>query len=673
MPRKLATFVSSVIAFALAYAAIAQTPAARDASPRASQSATKPSANGKSAAAKSAAASRARRETREAVAALREVAEAARSFDDLYESVRTQSDAADALWPFDEQTARAALRRAWEAVTAPGIGEKVRGLVPSENPSDGVGDELTAMRRIVIEAAAKHDRRLAEIFLREFERILASEQDGTRQPEQAADTDTPRRGERDLSVAGWQRLFIARRLVADGEFKRAAEVAAPLLAEGASPPLVDFILNLRAHDAREADALYMRLLERTRADAGADANDVLLLSSPVVSPGLRAFVSGGDLSLTQYARTFDSPFPAEVRRAFFNMAATTLLRPTAASRAGGSDATALYFAIGRLLPFFERDAPQYAPTLHARFAALAADLGEASREGLKSGMDTLSLSSKNPSDPLDSLLARLSSELPGAKDAAARDRLRLEVVMSAARRSLWDRARSVASEIEDAAIQRDARLVITTRQVMSISQAYGDDETDDTERAASFVRAADVPPEARAAGFAQASELAARRGKRARADELLAEAVAYAGQAEQGEQRVTALALVALSAMRADAARAWEILRALVREADETDDLPFEALTFSFTLSATNTSSETFLNAPGVQLSFSVPDRPVSLSDLFASAARLDSSRAMAEARSLKDEITRAGAMLAAARATLEKSSRGKVEGARQVLQRGGK
>jgi hypothetical protein len=200
---------------------------------------------------------------------------------------------------------------------------------------------------------------------------------------------------------------------------------------------------------------------------------------------------------------------------------------------------------------------------------------------------------------------------------------------------------------------------------MSISQAYGDSEEDDAERAAAFVRAADVPPEVRAVGFAQAAELAARRGKRERAAELFTEAAAYAEQAERGEQRVTALTLVALSAMRAGAGRAWEILPMLVREADEADDLPFEALSFSFALSATENSSEAFLNLTSGNLSFSVPDSPASLLDALAAAARLDPSRALAEARSFKDETIRAGAMLAAARATLEKGSRSKAQGAR--------
>src|SRR5205085_2521085 len=111
--------------------------------------------------------------------------------------------------------------------------------------------------------------------------------------------------------------------------------------------------------------------------------------------------------------------------------------------------------------------------------------------------------------------------------------------------------------------RRAARLAIAIFQVMDTARAYADDEPDAFERAADFVRAADVPPEVRAAGLAQASELAARRGRSARADELLAEAAGNAAQAERGEQRVAALALVTLSATRSGRGRGAraEVLR----------------------------------------------------------------------------------------------------------------
>jgi hypothetical protein len=637
-------------------------------------------------------AARRRREVREASAALREVAEAARSFEDLYENVRTQSEAADALWPYDEQTARAVLRRAWEAANAPGAEDHVQGFGTSADPREDARDALTTTRGLVVKTALKHDARMADAFMREFERTLAERATATRQnaptstpegkpptaqdgerntspaderPADSAGSNTPPRRERTLSPAAWQRLFIARQLVEEGDFKHAADAVAPLAGEGASLPLLKFILDLRAHDARLADALYLRLLGATRADAGADANDVLLLSTPVVSPALLVSVnpdgSAAFVTLSYQndeARRAASTLPAEARLAFFDTAASVLLRPRAARSGGGSgvrpgdETAALYFAAGRLLPFFEREAAQFAPALHARLAALASELEAGARDALAAKMDVSSLAPRNPVDPLAFALEAVAH----ASDAAGRDFARLVVVSQAARFELWERARAATEQIEDGEARRVGRLVIAIRQVAATARAFADDENDAAEgatdfvRAADFVHAADVPPEVRAVGLAQAAELAARRGRRERAGELLAEAAAYAALVLRGEQRATTLALVTLSAARAGGVRVWELLPALVRSADEADELRFGAMRLEFSL-----------GTPDGKFALNVPDAPVSLPEVFAATARLDASRTLKEARSFKDEELRAATLLAAARATLEKNGRAPV------------
>ncbi|PYT05158.1 MAG: hypothetical protein DMF65_00830, partial [Acidobacteria bacterium] len=184
-------------------------------------------------------------------------------------------------------------------------------------------------------------------------------------------------------------------------------------------------------------------------------------------------------------------------------------------------------------------------------------------------------------------------------------------------------------------------------------------------------RAADVPQCVRAAGLAQAAELAARHGKRERADALLREAQGLAAQAERGEERATALALVTLSAIRAEAPCVWELMTALASAADEADDLPYGALSFDFDLSNPG-EVFSFLDPSTAGLSFNAPEPPVSLPDLFAAAARLDALRTLAQARALKDDVLRADATLAAAHAALEKRAVARGGGA-ELLRRGGK
>ncbi len=456
-----------------------------------------------------------------------------------------------------------------------------------------------------------------------------------------------------MSRAGWQRLIIATQLLEEGEYKSAAAVAAPLVNEGPTHPLLSFINQLRAHAAPEADALYLRLLERTRADAGASANDVLLLSAPIVSPELRAQVGrDGSVNFSPVSRGRNedegrvaAPLAPEVRRAFFNTAAAVLLRPRAGGEKRG-DESALYFAIVRLLPHFEREAAAHAAALHARLAALAAEIEDARRGALDSKAGVSSLTPKNSVDPL----ARLQDIVAHSLDDNERDEHRFALVSHAARLKLWDRARGVASEIKDAETQRNARRSIAIHQVMDTLQAFADDERDTSEQAADFARAADVPTEVRAVGLAQAAELAARRGRRARAAELLGEAGTYAEQAEKaGGFRMMALALVTLSAARADEGRAWELLPTLVRAMNEEDEFPFAALTFQFVFKHL-----------GRGVVFLVPpDDRFDSREVFAAAARLDLARTLTEARALEDEVLRAHMLLASARATLEKQNAG--------------
>jgi hypothetical protein len=584
---------------------------------------------------------------RDAIAAILETADAARTLEDHYYRVAVQADAADALWPFDERAARSILRRAWETTIAPGALVAFR--FQGEDDTDARDSLLTA-RRVVINVAVKHDARAAEGYMKALFQGLPDAHDESRDASVGGVAgDVPEASERP-SREGGQRLMAAADLLGEGAYEPAARVVAPAINDGVSSDLLDVLVTIRAHSPREGDALYLRLLERTRLDPRATANDVLLLSGPIVSPDLRVFI-GGDgspyLAQVQHPddaerRAFSSA--AEVRRAFYATAASVLLRPRpqpAGGDAAGTDTAALYFTTGRLLPFFERESPQYAPALHARMNALSAELGAASARSLGASMDTLSLTPKNPVDPLSGM-----EDLARTAAAGARDGLRVRAVMIAARRELWERARTIASQVEDAQTRREALRIIAVFQVMNVGRAY-DEEDEGFERASDFARAADVPPEVRAVGLAQAAELAARAGKLQRADALIDEALTFASQAEKSEARsLTALALVAESAARSGSARTWDALASLVARANETDELTNAYLVFKVTC-----------DCPGDYPAAYTPAEAASFTGAFKAAARIDCARALKEARSFQDEAARALVVLVVARAAVEKGA----------------
>lgn len=635
-PRTARLLAAATLACAPAFAARGQTtppkPAARA---RAEGQKPKPARGAKAA------------DRQAAVAALLEAVEAARAVEHPGDRVALQADAADALWELDEAAARSVFRRAWEFTTDP------HALAAFEPGPDEQGARFGARERIlgardhVIRRAARRDPKLAEGFMEEFKRGLP--RDEAEEEEEAADARAG--GPRPKSALYAQRIMTADALLDEGAVESAAATAAPAFAEGVDAMLLRFLLRLRAHDAARADALYLRLLDVTRADPASGAAHVLLLSTPVVSPALIALVAPDGSTHLQTVNPLPqdprevAPVPAPVRRAFFDTAAAVLLRPAPQRPAGPEavgDALGHYFAVGRLLPFFEREAPRHAAALRARAASLVQEIGEARREAISSSMHVRKLTPDNPTDPLRGQLEAVAR----AGDDAARDQARFEAVSAAALRKLWQRGRQMAGEIVDARTRRAALQLIAAEQVKSLAEAYrGEEDADAHEEAAAFALAADVPAGLRAHGLAQAAELASQKGKKRRSAELFAAAVSAAAQTERGsELRVALYTALTRAASRLDPPRAWELLAELASAVNEVEARPASEEEAD---GCPGALVETAVNSYCVELATPLPEPE----EGFALMARLDLGRALSEARTLKGDYTRARALIAAARA----------------------
>ncbi|HEX8097637.1 MAG TPA: hypothetical protein VF507_06355, partial [Pyrinomonadaceae bacterium] len=418
-----------------------------------------------------------RREQETAVSLLLETAERARRMDDLYQRARILTLAADALWIADERRARETFKRAWEAATASDKAEQEEEARDSGASNDSSVASITVARDEALSKIAARDPALAGTFLDGLTKGRDGEPNSTQ--EQAAQTDPWH----EPGPAGARRLALAYELLGLDQPKQAFQVASPVLNEGVSASLVAFIINLRDQSPADAEALYRLLLQR--AAANADVNSVLMLSSPLVSPDLLVVIDArGSLQFRPVVRNSSksgaqAPFSQAVRQSFYGLAAATLLQPRAPreSPAFKTEAVASYLAIGRLLPFFEREAGNYAAELRARFVALGEEVEAARREALASQMELSKLAPKNPSDPL-----RLETEqFARARNAEEREAARLSLVRTAARRLLWDRARRAAAEIENAEARRAALSFIAVSQIADISRAYREDKENDFE------------------------------------------------------------------------------------------------------------------------------------------------------------------------------------------------
>src|SRR5205085_8763441 len=178
----------------------------------------------------------------------------------------------------------------------------------------------------------------------------------------------------DLTPSEAGRMELAQQLLGGGYTDSAQELAAPLL-NRVTEQTIRFLSVLRQRDPDTADSQFASLLSRAASDPSADAITVSLLSSYIFSPLFFVSVTrDGFTNSSQYGRMLPPPeLSPALRAAFFRTAAQILLRPlpppeqdhTAAGRPG------MYFTIMRLLPLFERFAPDYVPALQTQLAAVS--------------------------------------------------------------------------------------------------------------------------------------------------------------------------------------------------------------------------------------------------------------------------------------------------------------
>jgi hypothetical protein len=582
-----------------------------------------------------------------ALTLLVETADGARTLDDLFYRARLQALAADALYPFDQQRARATFRRAWEAATASDKAEQEAMAQEAAEPLTSI-EPVTEARDKVLSLAAARDLSLAKIFLSELPYEKSDESDAT------AGEPALSMVWRELSARGARRLALAYELLDQGDAESAARLAIPAAAEGASPALMIFLLRLSQQNAAAGDTLYRSLIFNSLHKAEADANTVLLLSTPIVSPGLMVAVDEyGSLQFRPVALADSQagplqPVPFATRTQFLYPAANVLLRPVI-QRPGVSetqDKAARYFAIGRLLPLYEREAAQFVPELQARATALLNEFTESRRASLSSQLNLRSIGNPPSTDPLRSHF----EERARTSDQAERDRITISIILVAARNRSWVRARLAAAELSDEGTRRAAYAFIAVNQIADISKAYADEKEDDYAEIVAFLKGLDVPPLAAAWGYAQAAEVAARKRDPQRVAELLTEAEHYAERvAPDTAQRVAAYGVILKSAARLDRQRAWELLTQLVKAANALEDYAGDEVSIEIRTDETA--------AVATETPFTLTAEVFRLDSVFATMAHLDFERALTTARALTGDVPRLFAQLAIARAALEKKS----------------
>jgi hypothetical protein len=563
------------------------------------------------------------------------LADEARSFRDETLRARVQMRAADALWETDQERARVLFHRAWEAAES-AEREALRRLEAGGRDRRESDEGPPELRAEVLRLASRRDRALGEEFLAKM--AEANERDGqdlTISLDNSAARPTPDPENPPDEIA--HRLALARGFLEEGDVERALQFADKAL-DRVTVRGINFLSLLREKgQGAAADKRFAALFQRAAADPSTDATTVSVLSSYAFTPFLNIIIRGNgeNHSMMETERVVAPNMPPQLRAAFLQAAAQILLRPIPPQ---GQDRTlagrnGLYFVIARLLPLYERYAPNLSAELRAQASALAPDAPEEFRTGQfpeltrglvpeeqmpDQGREALESADRaaNP-DERDFGYARAALEAAHKGDPAARDLL---------------------DKIEDSATRKAARAYVDFTLVNQMTRK------NDLQEALRLARAGELSNVQRAWALTEIA-FAMKKTDAKNAAEVLDEAATEARRIGGGDaDRARALFGVATRMYDIDRNRAWEIAGEAVKAANSAE---------GFTGGDAQISSRFEMKNGAMTTNFSVGSFDVQ--DIFGRLASDDLIRAIELAKGFTGEAPRATATLAIVRSVLDK------------------
>lgn len=566
-----------------------------------------------------------------AVSLIMSLAEEARSYKDLTLRPRILARAADALWDTDNDGARTLFRRAWDSAekadaedAPPSRGNNFSAAMLIVIPRTGSGD----LRSEVLMFAARRDRALGDEFLAKLNEASAKTRSNAAKVVNDGWT---------TSDENSKRLELAQRLLEDGEVERAFHFAVPALFE-VNQKSISFLSKLRLKKPDLADRQFMLLLAGAEVDPTADANIVSGLSSYAFTPGLYlTFFAAGGVNWIPVLETTAAPdLSIEVRNKFFQVAAGILLRPSPPADQDRTSAGLIgrYIVMKRLLPLFERYAPDSAIALRSQLTALAEHgsrrLVDAEEDFLKQGIEG-ELNTGNLIDRLEELVSR-------AKTEQERDGIYSDVAAALATRGDL-KAEEIADRIENS-YRREM-----TRQYVGLSLFRFAIARKDVATAARLARSESLNHVQRTWACMQIARLLLT-SNRTRALQTLEEALAEARRIDVDDANRPHLMIgIANQFLTTDEVRAWEVAADAVRAANAVES--FSGIDFGLTVA--------FIASSGLKL-MELDSSGCNLAAFVSVLAKLDCTRASDWAKSFKYDEPRAVATLAIARAALEHS-----------------
>jgi hypothetical protein len=563
------------------------------------------------------------------------LADEARSFRDETLRARVQMRAADALWETDQDRARVLFHRAWEAADS-AEREAMRRLEERSGKQYRSEEEMPELRSEVLRLASRRDRALGEEFLAKMnESNEHDSQDLTISLDNSAARPTPDPINPPAEVG--HRLALARGFLEEGDIERALQFADKAL-DRVTVRGINFLSMLREKgQAAAADKRFAAMFARAAADLSSDATTVSVLSSYAFTPFLTIVIKGnGENNVSMETEHIVAPnMPPQLRAAFLRSAAQILLRPVAPA---GQDRTlagrsGLYFVIARLLPLYDRYAPDLSAQLRAQASALAPD----APEWMRTGQDPELTRGLVPEEQMPDQGREALESADRASDPAERDFGYARAALEAAHKGDMG-ARDLLDKIEDSETRKAARSYVEFTLVNHLIRK------NDLQEALRLARAGELSNIQRAWALTEIAN-AMKKTDAKNAAEVLDEAATEARRIGGSDpDRARALFGVATRMYDIDRNRAWELAGEAVKAANSAE---------GFTGGDAQIASRFTTPHGATTTNFSVESFDVQ--GIFGRLASDDLIRAVELAKSFTGEAPRATATLAIVRSILDK------------------
>jgi len=564
-----------------------------------------------------------------AIQVVSSLADEARNYKDESLKVKVQARAADVLWNFNQERARAIFERAWDL--AQRVDEDGRRAIEEQRRAflsgkGGIGfiPPPPNLRAEVLRLTSIHDRTLAEKFLASMDEAEDRDKKENKIHRDWDPTEPPE------TIV--KRLQLARQLLENGQTDSAVAFAQPGLNRITSDGTI-FLVLLRQKNAALADQLFSTLLDRTAADPLADATSASLLASYALTPSVLVTFTRHGLLMNPWTSMLSPPQLApSLRTKAFNTIGEVLMRHGSISELELTSAglTGTCFTIRRLLPSFEQSSPSLASELHSRLNQLTQGKDDVVSPQQRSFMNAGFESKKSVEEP-DDMLSRI--------ERASSTRERNQLYAIAAQEAVLKnnpKARELADKIEDDEFRKAVRNFV---DVVLINKAK---EKRESEKALQLVRTAELSHFQRVWAYTEIAALLPSSTEE-QAIDLITEAIDEAGRLEAtNAERAEAWVAIATIAVRVDQARIEDMLPDVVKAVNKAEGYTGEENSFTVEFRAHSNIAKVSIPAP-----------TISLANLFAFLGNDDLYRAATIANAIKSESPRAIALLASARSAL--------------------